>query len=351
MTRTTTLNSYLYKEYEDDDDLQALVASYNDAMQNLVDWNNTVNLPYYPGLSGGLLDWVAEGLYGSKRTSLASPVVPSIGAIDTFVMDSLVLGGGSPSSQIFYQLTDDVFQRILTWNFYKGDGKRFSMRWLKRRIIRFLVGVNGVDPQPYNVDGSINTNFTIGAETTTAVGVVITSNNIVVSIDQSLLSLQTQLVANVISLFQLAFQGGILELPARFGYVVNIVTNFVAITSPSSQTSSTSAFTQTTGTSAVEVLGGTGIYTYAWTWQSGGSGITIDTPSAMSTSFTATGMAWGDVRSGVALITVTDTVSSLTAVATVAVTITCTMPNALVTEGSMLSLLTEGSGIPIVVEP
>ena len=42
-------------------------------------------------------------------------------------------------------VTDDVFKRILTWHFYKGDGKNFSVRWLKRRIWRFLQGANGTD--------------------------------------------------------------------------------------------------------------------------------------------------------------------------------------------------------------
>jgi hypothetical protein len=33
----------------------------------------------------------------------------------------------------------------MTWNFYKGDGYYFTIPWLKRRIIRFLTGIDGVD--------------------------------------------------------------------------------------------------------------------------------------------------------------------------------------------------------------
>ncbi|WMJ65680.1 hypothetical protein RBI80_00330 [Klebsiella variicola] len=33
----------------------------------------------------------------------------------------------------------------MTWNFYKGDGFYFSIPWIKRRILRFLLGVNGTD--------------------------------------------------------------------------------------------------------------------------------------------------------------------------------------------------------------
>ncbi|HHR1377797.1 TPA: hypothetical protein ACS3HB_005189, partial [Citrobacter freundii] len=42
-------------------------------------------------------------------------------------------------------VSDDLFKRIMTWNFYKGDGFYFTIPWLKRRIMRFLTGVNGVD--------------------------------------------------------------------------------------------------------------------------------------------------------------------------------------------------------------
>ncbi|WBA60278.1 hypothetical protein [Citrobacter sp. 21OH12SH02A-Citro] len=42
-------------------------------------------------------------------------------------------------------VSDDLFKRIMTWNFYKGDGYYFTIPWLKRRIIRFLTGVDGVD--------------------------------------------------------------------------------------------------------------------------------------------------------------------------------------------------------------
>ncbi|WP_258557194.1 hypothetical protein [Kluyvera ascorbata] len=41
--------------------------------------------------------------------------------------------------------SDDLFKRIMTWNFYKGDGFYFTIPWLKRRVLRFLTGVDGVD--------------------------------------------------------------------------------------------------------------------------------------------------------------------------------------------------------------
>lgn len=146
---TKTIPSYLYYQYSDDGDLQAFVKSYNSITQEYVDWFNNTPLPVYTStaISGPLLDWVAEGLYGITRPLLPSTTLSrSIGGYDTCPFNSLaynqykVLG---PSG--YYNVNDDVFKRIITWNFYKGDGRFFTTRWLKRRVIRFLVGVNGTD--------------------------------------------------------------------------------------------------------------------------------------------------------------------------------------------------------------
>lgn len=112
-----TIPSYLYQEYSDDVDLQAFVSAYNQMTQQYVTWFNTIGLPIYTGLSGPLLDWVCNGLYGYYRPTLQGQLV-----------------------------SDDIFQRCLTWQFYKGDGTTFSIEWLKRRVVRFLTGANGTDP-------------------------------------------------------------------------------------------------------------------------------------------------------------------------------------------------------------
>lgn len=266
--RQTTLNSYLYRQYKDDDDLQALIAAYNQATQYYVDWFNAADLPYYPGLSGGQLDWVANGLYAQKRTQLASPLSAAKGMLNTLVPLNTVMPLNTfvAATQTFYNLSDDVFQRILTWNFYKGDGRHFSIRWLKRRIMRFLVGANGIDPQP------MQSAFSVGCETTSAIGVVIASNIVTVSLDQSLLSLQAGVTPGILQLFQLAFQGGNLELPLGYTYVVNIITGFDALARPNVLTSSSPQLTQTTAPTSVVTLGGTGLYTYAWAIQTAGLG-------------------------------------------------------------------------------
>jgi hypothetical protein len=100
------------------------------------------------------------------------------------------------------------------------------------------------------------------------------------------------------------------------------------------------------------ILGGTGIYTYFWGWQSGGAGIaTTVLAGGASATFTAAGMTWGETRSGVVVVSVQDTVSGLFADATVNISITCQRPSELLIEGSGLSLLLEDGITPLVVEP
>jgi hypothetical protein len=351
--RATTINSYLYTEYADDDDLQAFVSAYNAATQTFITWFNKVALPYYPGLSGPLLDWVGSGLYGQPRTSLASPASTALGMLNTVPLNTLVLNGYVPSTSSVYVLPDDIYQRILTWNFYKGDGKRFCTRWFKRRIARFLFGANGIDPQPFLPGFTPNPNFQVGCETTTAIGMHISGSVITVTINQTLLSTQATISPLVLTLFALALEAGPisgpLDLPIQYTYVVDIVTALTATAIPGILSSSSPNFSQTTASTSVATSGGTGLYTYAWTWLIGGSGITITSPSSANTTFSASGLTWGTTLTGFALCTVTDTVSSLTTTITCLVTIACVMPPMILTEGGS-PILTEG-GTPIIEEP
>ena len=216
---TTTLNSYPYQQFANDDSIQAFANAYNLATQNIVTFLATTNLAYYPGLTGPLLDWVAEGLYGQRRTSLESPVVGpgNLGPLNTIALNTMPLNSFVQGSVATFTLTDDDFQRIITWNFFKGDGSRFTMRWLKRRIMRFLVGTNGIDPSPFNPG------FVIGTENTTPISAVLSGESLTVNINQTLLSSLVQVSASVLQIFQLALEGGTLELPAEITSVtVNV---------------------------------------------------------------------------------------------------------------------------------
>jgi hypothetical protein len=111
------------------------------ALGYLEDFNN-LNLPVYTELSGGLLDWVANSLYGQSRQTIAGSLPFVEGPLDTYAVDSLALDkvatvtGGST-----FTMTDPVYIAILLWNNYKGDGYQFTIRWLKRRIARVFAGL------------------------------------------------------------------------------------------------------------------------------------------------------------------------------------------------------------------
>lgn len=128
-------------------DLQAFVDSYNALAQGYLDDFNSLSLPIYTLQSGAMLDWVALGIYGVNRPSLsAGTSFGPDGVYNTVEYNKTAysedIKGGAYTN---YVVTDDHFKRILTWNFYKGDGFQFDIPWLKRRIKRFLYGFNGVD--------------------------------------------------------------------------------------------------------------------------------------------------------------------------------------------------------------
>lgn len=166
-TQVEIIPSYLYQEYSDDDDLQAFVASFNSLAQTFLNTINDLNLPIYTdtNISGPLLDWVAEGLYGMVRPPLTSGRVYSIGPFNTYEFNVLNFNDLKKISKLISVYTsDDIFKRILTWHFFKGDGKTFNVRWLKRRIMRFINGVNGTAPDidnTYQVSVSFGLNYQI----------------------------------------------------------------------------------------------------------------------------------------------------------------------------------------------
>lgn len=95
---------------------------------------------------------------------------------------------------------------------------------------------------------------------------------------------------------------------------------FSVSASPASLTDEDTTASITTPSTTVTASNGTPPYTYAWTWDSGGSGITIDSSSAATTTFSATGLTVGTTRTGQAKCTVTDN-SSASKTTTVSVTI------------------------------
>lgn len=200
---TQTIPSYLYVQYQDDDDIQAFVDAYNGATQYYVDWFANVNLPIYTGLSGTLLDWVAQGLYGLVRPTLESVGTIEEGPFNSVVFNALVFNGYVASTaSLFFAASDDLFKRVMTWHLYKGDGKAFTIKWLKRRVLRFLIGTNGTAP---NVADTSEISISISGD--------------MVTID---LTAVTGVSTSILQAFLYIVQGGIIELPPQFTYEVII---------------------------------------------------------------------------------------------------------------------------------
>jgi len=154
---TQILPAYLYWQFSDDEDLQAFVASYNAIAQGYLDWFLGTPLALYTGagISGALLDWVGTYLYGVPRPVLGSVTSWSVGALNTTPLNALALNGVEQfSSGSAAAVSDDIYKRVLTWWLYSGDGRQTSIDWIKRRVARFLYGVNGFDvvyPPPASV--------------------------------------------------------------------------------------------------------------------------------------------------------------------------------------------------------
>jgi hypothetical protein len=194
-----TIPSYLYEQYQDDDNLQAFVASYNTQMQQYVDWFNQIGLPVYTGslISGSLLDWVAQGLYGIKRPSLSSGTNKNLGPYNTTPYNTVPYNGFIRVGTSNVTVTnDDIFKRIMTWQLYRGDGKVFNLIWLKRRIIRFLTGVNGTAPR---IDNTYSVSAAYGSRYQVNVLLPADPNSTILkeAIDSGVLNLPFQLTFSV----------------------------------------------------------------------------------------------------------------------------------------------------------
>ena len=201
-TQTSVIPSYLYQEYQTDDELQAFVQAYNQLAQEYINTFNSINLPIYTSnyITGALLDWVAEGLYGMTRPILLTGKIQTIGPFDTYDLNSITFNGvqyiGPPDVAA---TTDDIFKRIITWNFYKGDGRHFNIRYLKKRIARFLAGINGTDP-PIDQTYDISVGFA--------------GNQVIITLTNAGMYAPN---------FQGAMEAGALQFPFQFTTSVNVV--------------------------------------------------------------------------------------------------------------------------------
>ena len=147
MTTTEIIKSYPYVQFADDENITAWFDAYNSYAQQYLDWFNNTPLAVYTRseISGALLDWVANGVYGCYRTPIAFGNSRSIGPLNTYTPNYIPFNQGKELSDVAsFTMTDDIFKRVITWNFYKGDGVQISIPWLKKRIARFT-GLNFMD--------------------------------------------------------------------------------------------------------------------------------------------------------------------------------------------------------------
>jgi len=232
---TAPIPSYVYQQYADDDDLQAFANSYNALAQIYVTWFAMVPFAVYtnPVISGAFFDWIAAGIYGFIRPILSSGKFTSKGpfntyAFNTFPLNKLKLIGPKNVAVT----SDDIFKRCMTWNFYKGDGTRFNVRWLKRRIMRFLLGVNGTAP---NIDNTYFVSVAFGANNLVSIKITVGSRKITGGALYNRMafgsrsaifnSLRTQFTPGPTqfpneSVLKEAIEAGVLQLPFQYQFLV-----------------------------------------------------------------------------------------------------------------------------------
>lgn len=234
-TLTTFPPAYLYIQYGEDENLQALIKALNDYAQSYLDQLNGLNLPIYTKapVAGALLDWMAEGLYGIRRPSFRYVTLIGGGGSayneDAYNEESF---GGSMSTDVSLgPVSDDVFRRILTWQLFKGDGKQFNVRWLKRRIMRFLFGVDGIDPPVdqtypvkilYSYGGVITIRFPTGEGVVTGGTICNTfvCNTMACNDETSIYTPVSQSVDA--GILKQAIDAGILPLPFQYTFYVQL---------------------------------------------------------------------------------------------------------------------------------
>jgi hypothetical protein len=241
---TQPLPAYLYQQYTDDDDLQAWVNAFNEMVSWYVAWFAELNPADYTQqhIGGSLLDWVAAGLYGMMRPTLPLGNFRNIGPFNTYQFNQWPMNVFTSIPPSDYQLTtDDVFRRILTWHIYKDDGDVFNIRWLKRRIERFLTGTDGTGGDTHAMPPWLAPDETYEVSVTFGVGNEVNINfqsvrrrftggalfNAFMFNTAAFNEFDSEAVNFPVSplapIFKAGVDSGVLELPFQYKFIVNII--------------------------------------------------------------------------------------------------------------------------------
>ena len=198
------MRAYAYAQYADDDYIPAFIECYNVIAQEILTFMAEFGLPIYTmdNKSDALLDWIAEGVYGLKRPTLPMGITITTGPYNTNAYNTIAFNAEkTQGAKDYYTTTDDIFKRLMTWNLYKGDGADFNISWLKRRIMRFLNGANGVD---------------VEIDNTYPVSIAYTG-------DSELTITITQSDTTTAGLLRAAILAGAAQVPFMYSYIINVV--------------------------------------------------------------------------------------------------------------------------------
>jgi hypothetical protein len=155
--RTEVIPAYPYSQYKDDDQIYTFFKGFNDYAQDYIDSFNALNLPIYNSKYGTFLDWIGKNIYGIPRPVFPVGHETTQGELNTTALNEQAINELIHKFPQNYVLADDdVYKRVITWHHWKGDGDVFSVRTLKRRIMRFLTNTR-VD-QTYQVSISFGLN-------------------------------------------------------------------------------------------------------------------------------------------------------------------------------------------------
>jgi hypothetical protein len=214
--------SYLFYQYSDDQDLQAFVSTFNSISQGYLDFFNSTPLGLYtsPNITGPLLDWIGNGIYGIPRPVLSTQTSSTTAGYNSTPYNAEAYNSlQSASSGTASIASDDIYKRVMTWNLYRGDGQMFTIGWLKNRVGRFLNGANGSDfpvlnnPPSITVSGNIFTITVFEDEFADALQQLFSNNE---------LPFPFQYTPNFVNV-RFLNDGGVLQMTAPLNYPVSPV--------------------------------------------------------------------------------------------------------------------------------
>src|ERR1700754_959742 len=112
--------SYAYDQFSDDEAIQAFVSSFNGLAQGYLDFFNSTPLSVYtsPNISGALLDWIGQGIYGIERpiiSSITSTLVSSAYNTAPYNVGPYGVLKVKKSGSVSI-VDDDIYKRTLTWH-------------------------------------------------------------------------------------------------------------------------------------------------------------------------------------------------------------------------------------------